>query len=108
MACKGSLARIDPAVARLADTTPRHLCLEAGVAYLVVVGEDGACRCPFGVRRQKRIGRLSGTTALPPRHDKTHQPPNPREHLFHRLGLLRGCYVCQVASGVLALEAAGL
>jgi hypothetical protein len=28
---------------------------------------------------------LSGTTALPPSHDKTHQPTNPREHLFPRL-----------------------
>jgi hypothetical protein len=25
--------------------------LDAGVAYLVVVGEGSACRCPFGVRR---------------------------------------------------------
>jgi hypothetical protein len=54
----------------------------AGVAYLVVVGEPGACRCPFEVRRQKGVGRLSGTTALPPSHDKTHQLANPREHLF--------------------------
>jgi hypothetical protein len=65
---------------------PQPLCLEAGVAYLVVVGEDGACRCPFGIRRQQRVGRLSGTTTLPPRQDKTHQLPNPREHLFPRLG----------------------
>ena len=81
---------------RLGSTLPcqagrydaRQLCLEAGVAYLVVVGEDGACRCPFGVRRQQRVGRLSGTTALPPSHDKTHQLTNPREHLFPRLA---GC-----------------
>jgi hypothetical protein len=32
----------------------RHLRLVAGVAYLVVVGEGGACRCPFGVRCQRR------------------------------------------------------
>jgi hypothetical protein len=63
----------------------RHLCLEAGVAYMVVVGEDGACRCPFGVRRQERVGRLAGTAELPPRHDKTHQLANPREHLFPQL-----------------------
>ncbi len=63
----------------------RHLCLEAGVAYLVVVGEDGACQCPFLVRRQERVGRLAGTTGLPPSRDKTHQLPNPREHLFPRL-----------------------
>jgi hypothetical protein len=62
------------------------LCLEAGIAYLVVVGEDGACRCPFGVRRQQRVGRLSGTTALLPSQDKTHQLTNPREHLSPRLG----------------------
>jgi hypothetical protein len=78
---------------RLGSTLPcqagrydaRHPCLEARVAHLVVVGEDRACRCPFGVRHQQRVGRLSGTTALPPSHDKTHQPTNPREHLFPRL-----------------------
>jgi hypothetical protein len=74
----------------------RQLCLEAGVAYLVVVGEDGACRCPFGVRRQQRVGRLSGTTALPPSHDKTHQLTNPREHLFPRLA----CYGARVSPRV--------
>jgi hypothetical protein len=75
---------------------PRTLCLEAGVAYLVVVGEDGACRCPFEVRRQQRVGHLSGTTALPPSHDETRQLPNPREHLFPRLA---GCGVhCLTAS----------
>ena len=63
-------------------------CLEAGVAYLVVIGEDGACRCPFGVRHQERVSRLAGTTG--PRHDKTHQLTNPRDHLVPRLGLLRG------------------
>jgi hypothetical protein len=63
-------------------------CLEAGVAYLVVVGEGGVCRCPFGVRHQERVGRLSGTTA--PRHDKLHQLTNPCEHLFSPAGMLRG------------------
>ena len=33
----------------------RHLRQLAGVAYLVVVGEGGACRCPFGVRCQRRL-----------------------------------------------------
>jgi hypothetical protein len=84
MACVGSAARIDPAY-HVDRYDARHLCLEAGVAYLVVVGEDGACRCPFGVRRQERVGRLAGTTELPPRHDKTHQLANPREHLFPQL-----------------------
>jgi len=90
MAGKGSLARIDPAVPGWPIRRPHHLCLQAGVAYLVVIGEDGVCRCPFGVRRQQGVSRLSATTALPPRHDKTHQLTNPREHLFPRLGLFRG------------------
>jgi hypothetical protein len=87
MACKGSSVRIDPAVPGWPIRRP-PLYLEAGVAYMVVVGEDGACRCPFGVRRQQRVGRLSGTTALPPSHDKTHQLTNPHEHLFPGLA---GC-----------------
>jgi hypothetical protein len=76
-----------PCPARLTDTT-QPLCLDAGVTYLVVVGEDGACRCPFGVRHQQRVGRLSGATALPPSPDKMHQFTNPREHLFPQLA---GC-----------------
>ena len=83
---------------RLGSTLPcqagrydaRHLCLETGVAYPVVVGEDGTCRCPFGVRHQQSVGRLSGTTALPPSHDTTHQLTNLREHLFPQAGLLQG------------------
>jgi hypothetical protein len=71
MACKGSPARSTlPCQAGRFDA--RQLWLEAGiayVAYLVVGGENGACRCPFRVRRQQRVGRLLGTTALPPRHD---------------------------------------
>jgi hypothetical protein len=81
--------------AALADMTPAPW-LEAGVAYLVVVGEGGACRCPFGVWRQKGVGRLSGTTALPPSHDKTHQLTSPREHLFPRLA----CSGVRVSLGV--------
>ena len=50
---------------RVADRRP-HLRLEAGVAYLVEVGEGGACRCPFKVWCQKEVGRVSGTTAPPP------------------------------------------
>jgi hypothetical protein len=68
MAGKGSPARSTlPCQAGRFDA--RQLWLEEGVAYLVVGGENGACRCPFRVRRQQRVGRLSGTTALPPRHD---------------------------------------
>ena len=89
MACEGSAARIDPAY-QVDRYDARHLCLEAGVAYLVVVGEDGACRCPFGVRRQKRVGRLAGSAELPPSHDKTHQLTNPHEHLFPTLAGCRG------------------
>jgi 4a-hydroxytetrahydrobiopterin dehydratase len=55
------------------------------VADLVVVGEGGACWRPFGVRRQEGVGRLSGTTVPPPRHDQTYEPTDPREHLFPRL-----------------------
>src|SRR4029450_1351291 len=84
MASEGAAPRINPAN-QVGRYDARHLCLEAGVAYLVVVGEGGACRCPFGVRRQKRVGRLAGTTGLPPSHDKTHQVTHPREHLFPRL-----------------------
>jgi hypothetical protein len=86
MTCKRSPTRIDPAVPGWPIRRP-PLCLEAGIAYLVVVGEDGACRCPFGVRRQQRVGRLSGTTPLLPSQDKTHQLASPREHLFPRLGM---------------------
>jgi hypothetical protein len=82
MACKGHrLGATLLCQAGRYDT--RQLCLEAGIAYLVVVGEGGACRCPFGVRHQQRVSRLSGTTA--PRHDKMHQLTNPCEHLFPRL-----------------------
>jgi hypothetical protein len=95
MAYKGSTAgSILPCQAGRYDA--RHLCLEAGVAHLVVVGEGGACRCPFGVRRQQRVGRLSGTTALPPSHDTTHPLTNPRGHLFPRLA----CYGARVSSRV--------
>ena len=79
--------------AALADTTPA-IDLDAGVAYLVVVGEGGSCRCPFGVRRQEGVGRLLDTTALPPSHDKTHQLTSPHEHLFpgwHVAGLASHC-----------------
>jgi hypothetical protein len=39
---------------------------------------------------------LSGTTALPPSHDKTHQLTSPREHLFPRLA----CSGVRVSLGV--------
>lgn len=58
--------------------------LDAGVTYPVVVGEGGTRPGPFGVRRQERVGRLSGTTVPPPSQDKTHEPTDPREHLFPR------------------------
>ena len=48
--------------------------LDARVTYSVVVGKGGACPCPFGVRRQEGVGRLSATTMPPPRQDKTHEP----------------------------------
>jgi hypothetical protein len=59
----------------------RRRRLVAGVAYLVVVGEGGAGRCPFGVRCQQEVGRLSATTAPPPSHHTTRQLANTREHL---------------------------
>jgi hypothetical protein len=68
----------------------RHRRLVAGVSYLDVVGEGGACPCPFEVRRQKEVGRLSGTTAPPPSHHTTHQLANTREHLYPRLACCRG------------------
>jgi hypothetical protein len=43
---------------------------------------------PFGVRRQQRVGRVPGTT-LSPSQDKTHQPTDPREHLFPGGHILR-------------------
>ncbi len=48
--------------------------LDARVTYSVVVGKGGARPCPFGVRRQERVGRSSATTMPPPRQDKTHEP----------------------------------
>jgi hypothetical protein len=49
--------------------------LDAGVTYSVVVGQGGAGPCPLGVRRQERVGRLSGTSVLPPSQDKRTSPP---------------------------------
>lgn len=75
--------------------------LDAGVTYLVVVGQGGAGPCPFGVRRQQRVGRLSGTTVPPPSQDKPHEPTDPREHLFPR----RSCCRSRVSLRVLAEQA---
>jgi hypothetical protein len=61
-----------------------HRRLEAGVADLVVIGEDGAGRCPFGIQPQQGVGRLS-TAVLPPSPDKTSELTNAREHLYPRL-----------------------
>jgi hypothetical protein len=75
--------------------------LDAGVTYSVVVGQGGAGPCPFGVRRQQRVGRLSGTSVLPPSQDKTHEPTDSREHLFP----LRSCCRSRVSLRVLAEQA---
>jgi hypothetical protein len=66
MACKGSSARIDHAY-QVDRYDARNLCPEAGVAYLVVVGEDGTCRCPFGsdVKEGRPLGRHDGAAAKP-------------------------------------------
>jgi hypothetical protein len=81
------IAVIAGPAARARRLHPGHLRLDAGVADLVEIGEGGACWRPFGVRRQEGVGRLSGTTAPPPRHDQTYEPTDPREHLFPRLEL---------------------
>jgi hypothetical protein len=75
--------------------------LDAGVTYSVVVSQGGAGPCPFGVRQQQRVGRLSGTSVLPPSQDKAHEPTDSREHLFPR----RSCCRSRVSLRVLAEQA---